>query len=127
MERSLSERVIQCAFEVSNQLGAGFLEAVYENALCIEMKRQGIEFQRQKSIEVIYKDQVIGNYIADIVVENKLLIELKALSDFSKQHEAQLMNYLKATGIKVGLLLNFGTPRVSVRRIAWRYDEAEKI
>ncbi|HEX5636119.1 MAG TPA: GxxExxY protein, partial [Gammaproteobacteria bacterium] len=73
MEKTISEQVLNCAFEVSNQLGSGFLESVYENALCIEMQAQGIEFQRQKSIDVIYKGQIAGNYVADIVVENKLL------------------------------------------------------
>ena len=100
---------------------------MYENALCLELQENGIEFQRQKSIEVSYKNQSVGNYIADIVIEGRLLVELKALSDITKQHEAQVMNYLKATSIKVGLLLNFGTPKLGVRRIAWRYNEAEKI
>jgi len=124
---TISEKVISCAFEVSNKLGAGFLESVYENALCLEMTHQGIEFEQQKAISVRYRNAVVGHYIADLLVENKLLIELKAVSQFSKQHDAQLMNYLRATGIRVGLLLNFGTPRLGIRRIVWLYNETERI
>ena len=124
---TISEKVISCAFEVSNKLGAGFLESVYENALCLELAHKGIEFEQQKAINVHYRENVVGNYIADLLVENKLLIELKAVSQFSTQHEAQLMNYLRATDISVGLLLNFGTPRLGIRRIVWQYNETERI
>ncbi len=127
MQNTLSQRVISCAFEVSNRLGAGFLEAVYENALCIELRTKGISYEQQKPIEVFYREQLVGNYVADLVIEDKLLIELKALSGFTRQHEAQIMNYLKATGIKVGLLLNFGTPKVGIRRIVRHYNEIERI
>jgi GxxExxY protein len=129
MERgkTLSERVIGCAFEVSSTLGAGFLEAVYENALCCELAEQGIPFQWQKPLEVKYRDRIVGNYIADVIVEDKLLLELKALSKVTGEHEAQVMNYLKATGMSVGLLLNFGTPRLGVKRIVWQYDAVEAI
>jgi GxxExxY protein len=98
----ISERVISCAFEVSNNLGAGFLEQVYENALCVELNRADIPFCRQKRYAIRYKNENIGNYIADIVVAEKLLIELKALSALSREHEAQVMNYLKASGLGVG-------------------------
>jgi GxxExxY protein len=121
-DKSLSERVIGCAFEVSNTLGAGFLEAVYENALCCELTGCGIAFQRQKPLEVKYRDRVVGNYVADVIIEDKLLLELKALSKLTGEHEAQLMNYLRATGLNVGLLINFGTPRLGVKRIVWQYD-----
>ena len=124
---TISEKVISCAFEVSNKLGAGFLESVYENALCLELTHQGIEFEQQKAVNVHYRESVVGNYIADLLIENKLLIELKAVSQFSKQHEAQLMNYLRATGINVGLLLNFGTLRLGIRRLVWQYNETERI
>ena len=125
--KTLSEKVIKCAFEVSNVLGVGFLEAVYENALCFELKNQGICFERQKPVEVSYRDRIVGNYVTDLLIENKLLIELKALSQITNQHEAQVMNYLKATGLKVGLLLNFGTPRLGIRRLVWQYKETERI
>ncbi len=127
MQKTVSREVISCAFEVSNQLGAGFLESVYENALCVELQNHGIAFERQKHIEVLYKGHQIGRYVADLIVESSLLVELKALSGFSRQHEAQVMNYLRATGIRVALLLNFGTPKVGVRRIVWQYEETEKI
>lgn len=127
LDKRLSERVIGCAFEVSNTLGSGFLEAVYENALCQELKRKGILFERQKSLEVNYRGEVVGNYIADVIVEDKLLLELKALSRTTSEHEAQVMNYLKATGLSVGLLLNFGTPKLGIKRIVWQYDALETI
>jgi len=125
--KTVSQQVIHCAFEVSNRLGAGFLESVYENALCIELEQQGISFQQQVPISIEYKDQIVGNFVADLIVANKLLVELKALSEFSGTHNAQVMNYLKATGIQVGLLLNFGTPKLGIRRIAWQYNETEGI
>jgi len=123
----ISERVISCAFEVSNTLGAGFVEKVYENALCIELNRAGIPFCRQPRFEVRYKNENIGNYIADIVVADKLLVELKALSVLKREHEAQVMNYLKASNLSVGLLLNFGTSRMAIKRIVWKHDESERI
>ena len=123
----ISEQVISCAFEVSNTLGAGFIEKVYENALCVELRRAGIPFSRQKRYEVRYKNENIGNYIADIVIADKLLIELKALSALNREHEAQVMNYLKASGLRVGLLVNFGTSRIGMKRIVWNHDESEKI
>jgi GxxExxY protein len=125
--RRLSEQVIECAQNVSRELGAGFLEKVYENAFCIELKRAGINFQRQMCFEIRYSNEVVGNYIADLVVENKLLVELKALSAFTSDHEAQVMNYLKASGLKVGLLLNFGVSRLGIRRIVRNYDDNEQI
>jgi GxxExxY protein len=124
---SVSKRVIGCGIEVSNNLGSGFLESVYENALSIELKRQGLRFERQKQLNVAYKGEVVGNYVADLIVEEKLLVELKALSNFTGEHEAQVMNYLRATGLEVGLLLNFGTPRLGIRRIVWQHDDAISI
>ena len=82
--KTISEKVIKCAFEVSNQLGSGFLEAVYENALCFELERQGICFEQQKPVEVTYRGRVVGYYVTDLLIENKLLIELKALSQLTK-------------------------------------------
>ena len=127
MEETVSQRVISCAYDVSNTLGAGFLEKVYENALCVELGKKGIRFQSQKPIAVNYKGVRVGEYIADIVVEDKLLLELKALASLSSSHDAQVMNYLKATNLSVGLLLNFGRPRLSVKRIVWQYNETERI
>jgi GxxExxY protein len=125
--RRLSKQVIECAQNVSRELGAGFLEKVYENALCIELKRAGIHFHRQQIYGIRYRNEDIGNYIADLVIEDKLLVELKALSAFTGEHESQVMNYLKASGLKVGLLLNFGVSRLGIRRIVWNYDDKEQI
>ena len=127
MGETVSQRVIRCAFDVSNTLGAGFLEKVYENALCVELEKNGLKFQSQKPIVVNYKGFQVGEYIADIVVEDKLLLELKALATLCSSHDAQVMNYLKATNLSVGLLLNFGRPKLAVKRIVWQYNEAEKI
>lgn len=127
MEDAISQRVIRCAFDVSNTLGVGFLEKVYENALCIELKRAGLRFQSQKPIVVNYKGSQIGEYVADVIVESKLLLELKALSMLCSSHDAQVMNYLKATNLSVGLLLNFGRPKLGIKRIVWRHNDTEKI
>ena len=127
MEETISQRVIRCAFDVSNTLGAGFLEKVYENALCVELEKNGLRFQTQRPVTVNYKGFQVGKYVADIVVEDKLLLELKALSAMCSSHDAQVMNYLKATDLSVGLLLNFGRPRLGIKRIVWQHDETEKI
>ena len=125
--KSISERVIVCAFEVSNRLGTGFLESVYENALCVELENQGIKFQQQQPLKVIYRERVVGKFVTDLVVENKLLLELKAIPKLADCHKAQVMNYLRATGLSVGLLLNFGSPKLGIRRIVWQYNESEVI
>ena len=127
MMETVSQRVIRCAFDVSNTLGAGFLEKVYENALCVELGKNGLKFQSQKPLVVNYKGYQVGEYIADIVVEDKLLLELKALAALCSAHDAQVMNYLKATNIPVGLLLNFGRPKLGIKRIVWQHNESEKI
>jgi GxxExxY protein len=126
-EKRISERAIGCAYEVGNELGTGFLEAVYENALAMEMRQQGLRFEQQKLLKVFYHGSLVGQYVADFVVEDRLLIELKALSYLNSQHEAQVMNYLKATGITAGLLLNFGTPKVGIRRIVREHNDLSPI
>ncbi|MBT8128701.1 MAG: GxxExxY protein [Gammaproteobacteria bacterium] len=127
MDDELSKRVIGCAYEVSNTLGAGFFERVYEKALCIELDKTGLGYVCQKPVLVEYKGYFVGEYIADIVVEDQLLLELKALSTLCREHEAQLMNYLKATGLSVGLLLNFGRPRLGIKRMIWSHNETKNI
>jgi len=103
-------------FEVNRELGAGFLEKVYENALLIELKNKGLNVKRQVPIEVNYKGEVVGDYFADIVIEDKIIIELKAVEKLQKIHEAQLLNYLKATEYKIGLLVNFTHPKAEIKR-----------
>jgi len=122
-EDKISERVIGCAFAVSNGLGAGFLEVVYHNALAIEFDRSGLAFESQKPLSVRYRGAVVGEYVADFVVGERLIVELKALVALGRQHEAQLMNYLKASGVSAGLLLNFGSPRLGVRRMVAGHDD----
>lgn len=111
----LTAMVIQAFYTVYNALGYGFLEKVYENALAIELRRHGLRVQQQAPIKVFYAGQVVGEYFADLLVEDKVIVELKAAEALSPAHEAQLLNYLKATGISVGLLLNFG-PKPTFRR-----------
>ena len=125
--KSISEKVLDCAFEVSNRLGVGFLESVYENALCVELSNKGLSYLQQKPLKVIYKGAVVGNFITDIIVERKLLLELKVAVELNNSHKAQVINYLKATGISVGLLLNFGTPKLGVKRIVHQYSKSEVI
>ena len=114
--KDLSYEVMAAAFEVQNTLGAGFLEKVYENALAVELSRRGIQVEVQKGIEVTYKDVSVGSYFADMLVNGELIIELKASESITKVNEAQILNYLKATGIKLGLLINFGKSRLEYKR-----------
>ena len=106
-------------FAVHNGLGPGFLEKVYENALMLELKQRGMRAQRQAPIEVRYKDTVVGEYYADILVEDQVILELKCVDRILKIHEAQILNYLKATGMKVGLLVNFKSVKAQVKRFVW--------
>lgn len=114
----LTERIIGCFYKVYNTLGNGFLEKVYENALAIEFDKVGLKFGKQVGIEVLYDEKIVGNYIADFIVEGKVVVEVKALSEVGGTEQAQLINYLKATGNGVGLLLNFGKS-ADVRRAFW--------
>ncbi|MFH1148455.1 MAG: GxxExxY protein [Pseudomonadota bacterium] len=103
-------------FEVNRILGAGFLEKVYENALLIELKDRGLKADSQVPIKVHYKGNVVGEYVVDILVEDGIILELKAVECLDKVHEAQLLNYLKATGIRLGLLINFKFPKAEIKR-----------
>jgi GxxExxY protein len=104
----LTKIIIGCAYTVHNTLGAGFLEKVYENALCLELKKQGLDAIQQLPIKVYYNNQIVGDYYADIMVNNIIILELKAVDILHSMHEIQLVNYLNATQIDVGLLINFG-------------------
>jgi GxxExxY protein len=114
----LVERVIGRAFVVSNTLGTGFLEKIYENALAHELRKAGLMIQQQRAVEVRYDGMVVGTYVADLLVENALLIELKAIKALDVIHSTQCLNYLRATGLWICLLLNFGNPRLQMKRIA---------
>lgn len=114
----LSGRIIGCAFRVQNTLGAGFLEKVYENALACEMRAAGLAVAQQKGITVYYNGVVVGEYVADLVVEDAVVVELKASKALDTAHTAQCINHLKATGLHLCLLLNFARPRLEIHRIA---------
>jgi len=105
------------AFEVDRVLGSGFLEKVYENALLIELKERGLNAESRIPVKVFYKKKVTGEYIIDMLVERKVIVELKTVEKFDNVHEAQLLNYLKASGIQVGLLINFKHPKVEIKRM----------
>lgn len=113
----ITEIIIKCVYRVANTLGNGFLEKVYENALAHDLRKTGFLVEQQKGIQVRYDGVVVGDYMADILVQNTVLVELKAVKTLDNIHVAQCLNYLKATGFKVCLLLNFGTPRVQIRRL----------
>ena len=113
----ISEKIIGCAFSVSNALGAGFLEKVYQNALLIELANAGLQAEKEKQIQVLYKNQVVGDYFADILVNQQVIVETKAVQSLNEIHQAQLLNYLKATNLSLGLLINFGTPKIQIKRM----------
>lgn len=119
----LTEQIIGAFFKVYNTLGYGFSEKVYENALGLELRKLGLKAEQQKKILVYYHSQVVGEYFADIVVNEIVIIELKAIRQLLEEHEAQLLNYLKATQIEVGLLLNFGPKAEHKRKV---YDNVRK-
>lgn len=127
MYKDITDKIIKAFYNVYNTLGFGFLEKVYENAMMIELKSFGLQCEKQTPINVHYKENRIGEYFADIVVESKVIIELKAAEGLCEEHEAQLLNYLKATEIEVGLLLNFGkTPQMKRKIFENAYKKTTK-
>lgn len=112
----ITSSVIGCAFEVINELGAGFLESVYEKALLLALRHKGLSAVSQSPIRVLFRGENVGDFHADILVEGKVVVELKAVKVIASEHQAQVINYLNATGIEVGLLINFGNPRLEYRR-----------
>jgi GxxExxY protein len=113
----LTETIIGCAYTVANALGNGFLEKVYENALAHELRKRGLRVEQQRAIPVYYDEVAVGDYLADLLVEDSILVELKAVKSIEDVHKAQCIHYLKATGLPICLLINFGTPRVQIKRI----------
>jgi GxxExxY protein len=114
---AVTERIIGCALDVGHSLGCGFLEKVYENALAIELRRKGLDVEQQHAVAVYYEGEVVGDFVADLLVEGQVVVELKAAKSLDDVHLAQVLNYLKATGLTVCLLINFGKPRVEVKRV----------
>ena len=119
-ERRLNERtekIIGCAFKVANGLGVGFLEKVYENALAYELNRASLTVEQQKPLRVLYDGVVVGDYVADLLVEGEVLVELKVVRELDDVHLAQCINYLRATNLRICLLLNFSKSKLDIRRV----------
>lgn len=118
----VTKKIIGCAFTVGNRLGCGFLEKIYENALVIELRKAGLRVAQEQLMEVRYDDVVVGTYVADLVVESVVLLEIKAVKLLDEIHTAQCLNYLKATGLPLCLLINFGRPRIDSKRLILTTD-----
>jgi len=114
----ITQVVIGCAFEVMKELGAGFLESVYEKALLLVLRQKELSAVAQHPIKVKFRGETVGEFFADLLVENKVVVELKSVKAIAPEHQAQVINYLNATGIEVGLLINFGNPRLEYRRFS---------
>lgn len=112
----ITKSVIGCAFEVINELGAGFLESVYEKALLLALRQKGLSVISQHPVKVLFRGECVGDFYADIFVEEKVIVELKAVKAIAPENQAQIINYLNATGIEVGLLINFGNPKLEYKR-----------
>jgi GxxExxY protein len=119
LHEQTTEKVIGAAFEVHSQLGYGFLERVYQRALQVELLRRGAIAEIEKRIQVHYKGVVVGDYDADIIVDGRVVVEIKVAPQYDKRDEAQLLNELKATGLKVGMLVNFGRTKVEYKRLVF--------
>ncbi len=117
LHKDITEEIISAYYYVYNELGYGFLEKVYENAMLIELKSRGFKVESQKIVKVHFKDSIVGEYFADIIVEDKIILELKSCEALVPEHEVQLFNYLKATNIEVGLLFNFGKRAAFKRKV----------
>jgi GxxExxY protein len=114
--KDVTETIIGCAYRVYNKMGFGFLESVYEKCLLIELRKAGLDMESQEPIRVYYDDEIVGEFVADIIVNDTIILELKSVRRVIKAHEVQLVNYLVSTGKPVGLILNFGERKVEVKR-----------
>jgi len=117
LHKKITEKLIKCYYKVYNTLGYGFLEKVYENAFALELQQNGLDVKCQFPIKVYYENKIVGEYYADIIVNNLIIIELKASTCLLEEHECQLINYLKATEVELGLLLNFGKEAEYKRKV----------
>ncbi|MBA2492778.1 MAG: GxxExxY protein [Gammaproteobacteria bacterium] len=118
----ITKSIIGCAFEVINELGPGFLESVYEKALLLALRQKGLSAMFQHPVKVMFRGECVGDFYADLLVEEKVIVELKAVKAIVPEHQAQIINYLNATGIEVGLLINFGNPRLEYKRFTRSKD-----
>ena len=114
--QEVTETIIGCAYRVYNKMGFGFVESVYEKCLLIELRKAGLNTESQKPITVYYESEIVGEFVADIIVNDAIILELKSVRRIIKAHEVQLVNYLVATGKPVGLILNFGEKKVEIKR-----------
>jgi GxxExxY protein len=117
----VTEAVLECAFDVSNELGIGFLESVYENALFVALKQKGFTVTQQAPLSVSFRGENVGRFQIDLLVENQVIVELKSATTLAPEHKMQVLNYLRASGLPVALLINFGTPRLEYRRFGNRF------
>ena len=118
----ITEHILAASFEVMHEIGHGFLESVYERSLLIALQSRGLTVKSQVPIEVMFRKHVVGEFFADLLVENKVIVELKAAKSLAPEHQAQVINYLNATGIEVGLLINFGAPKMDYHRLVRKKD-----
>lgn len=116
VHEELTGKILSACFEVSNELGSGFLESIYQKSLVIALHQKGRKTVEQAPIHVMFRGERVGMFLADILVEEKIIVEIKAVSALTPEHKAQIINYLKATGIEIGLLINFGNPKLEYRR-----------
>ncbi|MCA1593470.1 MAG: GxxExxY protein [Acidobacteria bacterium] len=123
----LTGKALEACFEVAKELGAGFLESVYEKALLIAFQQKGLEVKAQIPLSVRFRGHVVGEFYADLLLENKVILELKAVRTLTPEHQAQLINYLNATDIEVGLLINFGNPRLEYKRLYRQQDSSKSL
>lgn len=123
LHSELTGRILEACFEVSNELGVGYVESVYEKALLVALTQKGIRAQAQVPLKVSFRGVIVGDFVADLIVEGIVLVELKAVENLVKQHFAQLLNYLKSTGIEVGMVINFGNTKLQYRRFENRFDQ----
>ena len=119
----LTGEILAACFEVSNELGAGFLESVYQSALLLAIQQKRLQARSEVPVEVSFRSQVVGQFFADILVEDKVIVELKAVKALAPEHQAQVINYLKATGFEVALLVNFGKPKLEYKRLENRFNK----
>ncbi len=123
----ITGKILSTAFDVAHELGSGFIESVYEKALKIAMQEKGLQVKEQHPITVFFRGQDVGDFYADLFVEEKVIVELKAVKTLAPEHQAQVINYLKASGIEVGLLINFGPPKIEYKRLVrYKTNQDEK-
>ena len=117
LDEELTGKILEASFEVINELGFGFLESVYHGALEIALNQKGVSVARNRPLDVMFRGENVGSFVADLIVDGKVLVELMAVKALAPEHQAQVINYLKATGIEVGLLINFGRPKLEFKRL----------